>query len=329
MLNQKIKPLRFGHLSIWPPVVAAPMAGYTDSIYREILREFGCPYCYTEMISAKGLVQEGKNTWFLLEHLPRDRPLAVQLFGENPDDMFLAAQKVQKLDVEFDAIDINMGCPARKVTSQGAGGALLKDVPRAMAIVQAVKAASLLPVSVKMRTGWDNSDKACEIAESLGHAGADMLVVHGRNVTQGFGGRADWAVVSQVAARIDIPVIGNGDVGSPEDCLLKLETSGCSGIMIGRGILGNPFFFSRLQDLIAGTDSRETTGRERMKMARAHLLSAVERYGEYHALRELKKHLGFYFKGIEGAPKMRDAINRAGSPEEIICFLEDLYLNQP
>ncbi len=321
-MNQEIRPLSFGNLSIWPPVAAAPMAGYTDSVYRGILRELGCPYCVTEMISSKGLVQGGQNTWFLLEHSPCDRPLAVQLFGEDPDHMFLAAQKIHSLGLEFEALDINMGCPARKITSQGAGGALLKDVSRAMQIVSAVKAASSLPVSVKMRTGWADSCNATRIAGCLCQAGADMLVVHGRNVAQGYGGKADWGVISQIASSVDIPVVGNGDIGSPEEAICKLTNSGCSGVMIGRGLLGNPFFFQRLIALLDGLQPMKTTGQERIKMAMGHLSRSVKRYGEYHALREMKKHLLFYFKGMKGAPKMRESVNHAGSTGEIIDVLK-------
>jgi len=321
-LSQTIEPLRFGSLSVWPPFVAAPMAGYTDSVYREILREFGCPFCYTEMISAKGLVLGGQATLELLDHSPWDRPLAVQLFGSEPDDMFNAAQKIQQYDARFDAVDINMGCPARKITSQGAGGALLKDVSRARQIVQAVKMAAGLPVLVKMRTGWDDCRSAVDFASNLCDAGADMIAVHGRTVSQGYGGKANWAVISQIAGALDIPVVGNGDIVSVQQSIDCLNETGCSGIMIGRGILGNPFFFKQLHKLIQGASIKAPSNAERIETARVHLRRACKRYGEHRAFLELKKHLSLYFKGIRGASKFRESIHRAGCLGEMAGILE-------
>jgi tRNA-dihydrouridine synthase B len=318
MLDQTMKPLRFGHLVIWPPFVAAPVAGYTDAVYREILREFGCPYCYTEMISAKGLALGGKATLALLEHSEHDRPLAVQLFGADPDDMSKAVRVIHQTDMLFDAVDINMGCPAKKVTSQGAGGALLKDVSRAVEIVQAVKSATKLPVSVKIRIGWSSGDKAAEIASRLEAAGADMLAVHGRTVVQGYGGEADWDVISLVARSLNIPVVGNGDVASPGQGIRQLRESGCSGIMIGRGILGNPFLFRNLHEVLWGSEPELPGYSERFDLAIDHLNRAARRYGEHRAMLELKKHLAFYFKGMKGASKLRVAMNSARSWPELV-----------
>lgn len=326
-MNQTIEPLRFGCVSIWPPFVAAPMAGYTDSIYRGILREFGCPFCYTEMISAKGLVLGGQATLKLLEHSPQDRPLAVQLFGSDPDDMFDAVQKIKQHQSKFDAIDINMGCPARKITSQGAGGALLKDVSRAKQVVQSVKVASSLPVSVKMRIGWDDCSNAVDIASNLCDAGADMLAVHGRTVSQGYGGKANWPVISQIARALDIPVVGNGDIVSAQDSIDLLNNTGCSGVMIGRGILGNPFFFKNLHKLIRGEAPKVPSNAERIEMARVHLRRACDKYGKHRALLELKKHLALYFKGIKGASRLRESIHRAGSVCELADILEQFSSN--
>ncbi len=313
-----MKPLRFGHLSIWPPFVAAPIAGYTHSVYREILREFGCPYCYTEMVSAKGLALGGEATTALLEHSEHDRPLAVQLFGSDPGDMLKAVQKIHESGIGFDAVDINMGCPAKKITSQGAGGGLLKDISRAAAIVQAVKSATGLPVSVKIRTGWSDSDNAVEIALRLEAAGADMLAVHGRTVAQGYGGEADWDVISRIAESLSIPVVGNGDVVSPWQGLKRLRESGCSGIMIGRGILGHPFFFRNLHEVLQGVEPKLPDCGERFDVAIDHLERAAHRYGERRAMLELKKHLAFYFKGIKGASKLRVAMNSASSWAELV-----------
>jgi len=298
--------------------VAAPIAGYTDAVYREILREAGCPYCYTEMVSAKGLVMGGEATFALLEHSEHDRPLAVQLFGSDPQDMSDAVKKIQQTGIEFDAIDINMGCPARKITSQGAGGALLKDVSRAAEIVQAVKSATELPVTVKIRTGWTNSDKAVEIALRLESAGADMLAVHGRTVAQGYGGKADWDVIAQIARSLSIPTVGNGDITCPKQGVALLRESGCAGVMIGRGILGNPFFFTNLHRLLQGKQPETPGCSERFEAAIDHLERAAQRFGDHRAMLELKKHLGFYFKGMKGASKLRVAMHSAKSWAELV-----------
>jgi len=323
-LNYEIHPLHFGNLTIWPPFLAAPMAGYTDPLYREILREFGCPYCYTEMISSKGLIQKGPNTLRLLDHSEADRPLAVQIFGEDPEEMFRAVRIVCDSGASFESVDINMGCPARKITSQGAGGALLKDVSRACEIVEAVKSASVVPVSVKMRTGWDKHEDAVDIAERLSSSGADMLVVHGRTVTQGYGGTADWSVISEIASSLDVPVVGNGDIQSPEEGLARLVGSGCSAVMVGRGTLGNPFFWRQLHLIVEAKTAYRPTNVERIEAAQDHLRRAIAANGEGYALKDLKKHLGFYFKGMRGAPAARERISRASSLDEIVTAIEQI-----
>ncbi|MFA6654344.1 MAG: tRNA dihydrouridine synthase DusB [Bacillota bacterium] len=323
-----IHPLRFGDLSIWPPFAAAPMAGYTDAVFRDIQREFGCPLCFTEMVSAKGIIQHNHNTLSLLRHSETDKPLAVQVFGEDPEDMFQAVQIIGNLEFSFEAIDINMGCPARKVTCQGAGGALLKDVSRAVEIVEAVKDAASVPVSVKMRTGWDSHKRACDIANRLAEAGADMLTVHGRTVSQGFSGTSDWSVISNIASSVDIPVVGNGDVKLPEQGLLHLEKGSCSGIMVGRGILGNPFFWRHLNQVLQGAIVNLPDNRERLEAARNHLGRGVEFYGPDKGLVCMKKHLGFYVKGMKGASKIREIIHRASSVDDLMMALEEFGVLQ-
>ncbi|QUL97762.1 MAG: tRNA dihydrouridine synthase DusB [Candidatus Fermentithermobacillus carboniphilus] len=322
-LKDIARPLLLGHLSIWPPFVSAPMAGYTDGVFREILREFGCPYCCTEMVSAKGFLLGGDNTLEILEHSPSDRPLAVQLFGEDPEIIARAAAKIQELEYKFDVIDVNMGCPARKITSQGAGGALLKDIPRAQAIVRALKGVSALPVSAKIRLGWDDPGRAVEFAEALYDAGLDLLVVHGRTVSQGYSGRSDWDTISEIARNLPIPVIGNGDVLSPEEALFRLKSSGCSGIMIGRGLLGNPFFFTGLTRFLeSGERPPAPSFDEKMSVAAEHFRRAIKRYGERRGLLEMRKHLAFYFKGFRGASRLRELVNREDSPERVLEILE-------
>lgn len=337
-----MKPLTFGGLSIWPPVLATPMAGYTGGVYREILREHGCPYCVTEMVSAKGLVLGGDDSAEILEHSPKDRPLAVQLFGYDPEDLARAVRKIQDEGWEFDCIDINMGCPARKITSQGSGGALLKDLRLAADMVRAVKSATNLPVSAKARIGWDNANYVEDIAVALAGAGLDMLVVHGRTVVQGYSGKADWDAIERAARAVDIPVVGNGDITSAAGAIAKLgypsesgadgrggtgddqsSKSAVAGVMIGRGMLGNPVVFEDLLRILAGEKILPYTPERKMALAAEHFRRSVEKYGPVRGVLDMRKQLAFYFRGIEGAARLRERLMREKSPEEVLRLLEE------
>lgn len=321
-MQEDFKPISLGRLSIWPPVIGAPMAGYTDGVFRELLREYGCPYCYTEMVSAKGLLIGGENTIKILNHSRYDRPLAVQLFGKDPDVMARAATKVKELKQPFDAIDINMGCPAPKITSQGAGGALLKDLGRARAIVQAVKEATKLSVTVKLRLGWDSPERIVEIGQTLAEAGADMLAVHGRTVCQGYSGSSNWDAISKLAKNVSVPVVGNGDILSPSDAIFRLKTSGCSGIMVGRALLGNPFFFKQIKEYLdLGNIVYKPSLEERLMVAKEHFQRAISRHGKRLGLLEMRKHLVHYFKGFRGASKLREIVVREDSWEKVLEIL--------
>ena len=302
-----MKPLSFGGLSAWPPVLSAPMAGYTGGVYREILREHGCPYCVTEMVSAKGLILGGDNSDEILEHQPSDRPLGVQLFGYDPVDMARATKKIQDEDWGFDCVDINMGCPARKVTSQGSGGALLKDLRRAADMVQAVKSVSKVPVTAKVRIGWDSADYVEDVAGSLAEAGLDMLVVHGRTVEQGYSGKADWDAIERAAKAVTIPVVGNGDVSTAAVAIARSEGA-VAGVMVGRAMLGNPVLFEDVQRLLSGLKPIPYTPERKMAMAAEHFSRSVERYGKVRGVLDMRKQLCFYFRGIEGAARLREQL---------------------
>lgn len=302
--------------------MSAPVAGYTGSVYREILREHGCPYCYTEMVSAKGLLLGGDNSEEILEHSPGDRPLAVQLFGHDPEDMARAAVKVQEPPKGFDAIDVNAGCPARKITSQGSGGSLVKDLPRARAIIAAVKSVARLPVTVKTRLGWDDKAHAVEIAQALAEEKPDMLVVHGRTVSQGYSGKADWDLIRLIAKEVPVPVVGNGDITSPAQALSILREGAVSGVMVGRAILGNPTFFDRLMALIQGGEVDALTTERKMRLAAEHFQRSVERYGPARGVLEMRKQLAFYFRGVHGASRLRGLIMKEKSPGRVLEILQ-------
>ncbi len=319
-----MRPLEFGGLSIWPPVLAAPMAGYTGGVYREILREHGCPYCVTEMVSAKGFVLGGDDSAEILEHSPEDRPLAVQLFGYDPEDLARAVRKLEDDGWEFDCIDINMGCPARKITSQGSGGALLKDLSLAADIVRAVKSETRLPVSAKARIGWDNADYVEDMAVALAGAGLDMLVVHGRTVVQGYSGKADWDAIERAARAVDIPVVGNGDVSSAAEAIARLQDPGpVAGVMIGRGMLGNPVIFQDLNRLLEGKDLPPYTPERKMALAAEHFRRSVNKYGPVRGVLDMRKQLAFYFRGIEGAARLRERLMSEKCPENVLRLLDE------
>lgn len=300
------------------------MAGYSGSVFRQIQRESGCAYCCTEMVSAKGLIFGGDNSEGILSHAEHDRPLAVQLFGEDPIFMAKAARKVQDPAFGgFEAIDLNMGCPARKVTSPGSGGGLLKDLPRAADIVRAVKEVSQVPVTVKTRLGWDHSQDPSEIANVLAEAGADMLVLHGRTVSRGFSGSADWDAIQSVAESVSIPVVGNGDITSAEEAVSKANLGKLAGVMVGRAILGNPFFFRQCLDLLQRRDMREYTTADKMAAAIDHFRRAIDDRGPRRGLMEMRKQLAFYLRGIKGAAKFRERINNERTPEGVLKILEE------
>lgn len=323
-MSYKPGALVFGNVSIWPPVLCAPLAGYTDAVYRKILRESGCPFCYTEMVSAKGLVMGGKASASILKRSFQDRPLAVQLFGKEPGIMAKACSMLTSSDdVPFDAIDINMGCPAKKIVSQGSGSALTEKPDLAYAIVSKMRSVATLPITVKMRLANGGRKSTLEMAKAVCDAGASMIVVHGRTCAQGYGGFADWETIDFIAANVSVPVVGNGDIVSPQDCMTHLRETHCSGIMVGRGIIGNPFFFRELNYYLKnGEYPPYPSFTERMETAKEHFLRALDRYGQRKGLLGMRKHLAYYMKGMPGASKLRRRINELDSPDEVIKLLE-------
>ncbi|SMB99981.1 tRNA-U20-dihydrouridine synthase [Thermanaeromonas toyohensis ToBE] len=316
--------LQLGNLSLSPPVLAAPMAGFTDKVFRKLLREAGAALTYTEMISAQGLYYQNKATWALLDLKGEEGRVAVQLFGREPEILAWAAKEAVRAGAAL--IDINMGCPVPKVVRNGEGAALMRDPLRAQAIVTAVaEAISPVPVTVKMRKGWDGTEvNAVEVAQKVAEAGARAVTIHGRTRDQFYSGVADWGIIKQVKEAIDIPVIGNGDIFTPEDALRMLEFTGCDGVMIGRGALGNPWIFGRIRVLLSGQPlPPPPTPGERLDMALRHLRSAIEARGEERGVKEMRKHLSYYLKGLPHAARIREAINREASFLGLVQILEE------
>ncbi len=299
------------------PLVLAPMAGITDFPFRMICKEMGAGLVYSEMLSVEALVREHKRTFGMLHTDPRERPVVFQIFGSTPDTMAEAASIVSLGDVDF--IDINMGCPVPKILRSGAGSALLRDVGLAKDIMAAVVGASRVPVTVKIRLGWDaQSIVAVDIARAAEEAGIAAVTVHGRTKAQGFSGKADWSMIKVVKGSVGIPVIGNGDVRSAQDAKRMLDETGCDGIMIGRAIEGNPWIFREAkQYLETGVVPPLPTLEERRSIMMRHLNDMVRIAGEYIGVREMRKHLCWYTKGLPDGADFRERVNHLWSVGEV------------
>lgn len=299
--------LAIGRLQISPPLILAPMAGITDQAVRLLARENGAPLCFTEMISAQGLIRGGKNTMALLRSSPEDRPLGIQLFGNDPEAIAQAAVLVEE---NCDIIDINMGCPVKKVVSGGAGSALLREPATVAAIIRAVRKAVRLPLTIKIRTGWNSTEASfLEIARIAESEGCDAVTFHPRTRAQMFNDRADWDQIAELKAKVGVPVIGSGDLFSSRDVAEMLERTGCDGAMIARGALGNPWIFREAAALLEGVTLPPPTMAEKRVVISRHLECLSALYGEHLAVREMRKHVSWYVKGIEGAARFRSVIN--------------------
>ena len=300
----------------------APMAGFTDMTYRALCRMQGCDFTFTEMVSAKGLSFGGKSAE-LLETAPEERPCGIQLFGREPEIM---ADMAKRLCDEYQGaaamLDINMGCPAPKITGNGEGSALMREPLQAAKVIEAVAKASSLPVSVKFRKGWDGeSQNYLEFARMAEQSGAAMVTVHGRTREQMYSGIADWDAIAEVKAALSIPVIGNGDVTDAASALRLKEHTNCDGIMIGRGALGNPFIFPEVKAALKGEEFVPPTDEQRMEVAISHIRGIVAHKGP-RAVVEMRKHIAYYVRGMRGAAAFRTAATRAETAEEMIDMIQ-------
>lgn len=298
------------------------MAGVTDLAFREICRAMGADFSYTEMVSAKGLYYGSDRTASLLSASPSERPYGVQLFGAEPE---IVAAMAKRLCAEahdgLALIDLNMGCPARKITGNGEGSALMRDLPRAARIIEATVKASSLPVTVKFRKGYDAAHvNAVAFARMAEESGAAMVTVHGRTREQMYSGKADWDVIAEVKQAVSIPVIGNGDVFSGADALALRAHTGCDGVMVARGAEGNPFLFAEIKAALAGKAYAPPAGPERIEAALAHARRLVECRGE-RAVIEMRKHVAWYLSGMRGASALRARVNAVGNLAELEAML--------
>ena len=311
-----IKPIKIGNVEISNNIFLAPMAGVTDMPFRRLCKEFGAGMIYTEMASSKAVHYGSEKTKGIYEVFEDERPIGIQIFGSDPDVM---AETASELSEYADIIDINMGCPANKIVKNGEGSAVMKNLRLAEEIITKVVRASRVPVTVKMRKGWDDTHvNAVELAKIAESSGAKLITVHGRTREDMYSGEADLDIIKKVKDSVRIPVIGNGDITSSEKAKRMFEVTDCDGIMIGRGAQGNPWIFkSILEYLEKGIVLPEPDINDKINMALKHLKLSKEYKGEYVAVREMRKHIAWYLKGVPGNSQLKETINREDNIEEV------------
>lgn len=320
--------MNIGNVSLDNRVFLSPMAGVTDLPFRLICKQKGCGMLYTEMINAKALCYNDENTKKMTKIEDEEHPIAIQIFGSEPEYMGRAAEILNSHPNEI--LDINMGCPAPKVIKNGDGSALMKNPKLAEEVMRAVVENSKKPVTLKIRKGWDdNSVNAVEIAKIAEQAGISAVAIHGRTRDQYYSGKADWDIIKEIKDSISIPVIGNGDVFEIEDAINMLEKTNCDAIMIGRGAQGNPWIFKRINHYMqTGEILPNPTAEEKINTAIEHMKLAVAEHGEYVAVREMRKHIGWYIKGLKNSARFRDEINKLTDCESVVMKLNELSLTQ-
>ena len=307
------------------PLVLAPMAGITDFPFRKICREFGAGLVFSEMVSVEALIREHKRTHSMLHTDPAERPVVFQIFGSKPASMAEAAHIVSQGEADF--IDINMGCPVPKILKSGAGSALLRDLGLAKEIMSAVVGASKVPVLVKIRLGWDaKSIVAMDMAQAAESAGVAAVTVHARTKAQGFAGQADWTMIKKVKKSVSIPIIGNGDVRSGQDAKRMLDETGCDGVMIGRAIQGYPWIFREAKHYLeTGAAASLPTPEERRTVMLRHLNDMIALIGDDAGVREMRKHLCWYTKGLHGGAEFRTRINYLTTLKAVTREIEEYF----
>ncbi len=311
------------------PVFFAPMEDVSDPSFRRLCKEFGADMMYTEFVSADGLIRDAAKSLRKLEIASYERPVGIQIYGKNPDAMVEAALRCQEANPEL--IDINYGCPVKKIAGKGAGAGLLQNIPLMLEITQKVVEATKIPVTVKTRLGWDENDKPIlELAEQLQDCGIAALTIHGRTRSQMYKGEADWTLIGEIKKnpRIKIPIIGNGDVTTPEIAREKFENYGVDAIMIGRGAIGKPWLFKEIKHYLkTGELLPEITVKEKVELAKRHLQYSLEWKGDKTGVFEMRQHFSNYFKGLPDFKSTRIKLVTETDPEIILKILDDVAEN--